>query len=283
MKHSISFEQKWEERWRKIPILIPLITLFTGAALYFLLILCAYYFNSGYHWTVIPAGLVAHAFFIVIVHDGAHQSITRSPFDRILLNLGSALMFLPFYGEGFRKYHLMHHGNTNSTEDPLWPPHKKKLYQERRWLYVLCELIPLLFTFYLLVQSSKANSKKEKQIKGPTINYNHLIWAFAVSGILFYFLPLSLYFFLGTLFFVNVFSTLRHWCEHLGRDLNRESNTFWFPLGMGIGNHEVHHQAAHLSWFSLFIGLFRRKKDTSVLGTVSGVFFQKDFHHYEQK
>src|SRR6185295_14504714 len=121
---NFHFELNLEDSLRKLPWLIPFISLGTGALLFTGIIICLNYFNKGIYWTIIPAGLLAHAFFIVIVHDGAHKSITRTKADRLIMNLGSAMMLLPFYGEPFRKFHLIHHGNTNTEVDPLWPPSK---------------------------------------------------------------------------------------------------------------------------------------------------------------
>jgi len=86
-----------------------------------------------------------------------------------------------------------------------------------------------------------------------------------------------------TLLVLNAFSVLHHWCEHVGYNKERESNTFWFPLGMGIGNHDVHHHAPHLSWFTLWRGLFSRPKTTSESKAIYGVLFDPHFEHYEVK
>lgn len=201
------------------------------------------------------------------------------------MNLGSAFMLLPFYGEPFRKYHLIHHGNTNSAFDPLWPSLKQGLYANKRWFYILCEMVPLLFTFYLVAR--KENEVKSMQGKpaGPPVEIKNIIAAFIISGLIIYQFQPSLCFCLGTLFTLNVFSTLRHWCEHLGSDAKKASNTFWFPLGMGIGNHDTHHHDPNISWFVLMTGLLFRRKDTGPLQTIYGVLFRKSFIHYvrEQK
>jgi fatty acid desaturase len=275
------YEISLERKMRQLSFLIPFITIATGLALFIGILFCAYYFEQGHFWTFLPAGLIGHAFFIVIVHDGAHKSITRSKLDRYIMNLGCAVMLLPFYGEGFRKYHLIHHANTNSNIDPLWPSKKKKLYENYRWLYILCELVPLLYTGFLVFTQKKQTSEVTQRTKSPRINYYHIIWGSVLSISLILWLQPPVYFLIATLLTLNIFSTLRHWCEHLGYDRTKTSNTFWFPLGMGIGNHDTHHEHPHVSWVVLFIGLFKRKKDTRLLRTVFGVFFKKSFHHYE--
>jgi hypothetical protein len=51
-------------------------------------------------------------------------------------------------------------------------------------------------------------------------------------------------------------------------------------MGMGIGNHDVHHNIPHLSWFTLWLGLWKRPKTTSVFKAIYGVLFDKQFEHY---
>ncbi|MEO8087251.1 MAG: fatty acid desaturase [Bacteroidota bacterium] len=281
---NFQFELKLENRLRKLKWLIPLITITTGSLLLSCILLCLHYFNRQQYWTIIPAGLLAHAFFIVIVHDGAHKSITRTKFDRVLMNLGSALMLLPFYGEPFRKYHLIHHGNANSDVDPLWPAEKEYLFKNARWFYVLCECIPLLFTFYLLIKSNnrKPKTSKTQIIKAPTINTWYILFSSFISVLIIILFKPSLWFVSGSIFFLNLSGTLRHWCEHLGTDSKITSNTFWFPMGMGIGNHDTHHHSPHVSWFVLMTGLFYRKKSTDPLKTLYGVLFSKSFIHYKE-
>jgi hypothetical protein len=167
--------------------------------------------------------------------------------------------------------------------DPLWPDTKKKLYDNHRFFYVLCTLIPLLFTLYLLITQQRKVAKMDKKVMSPKMNFYYMAGAFAVSAVVIYFAQPSLVYVLCTLFVLNAFSVLRHWCEHLGYNNEHESNTFWFPMGMGIGNHDVHHHVPHLSWFTLWLGLFSRPKTTSVPKAIYGVFFDPNFEHYEAK
>lgn len=241
------------------------------------------WFSEGHYWVVLFSGMLAHAFFIVLVHDGAHKSITRTKADRFIMNFGAGLMLMPFYAEPFRKFHLIHHSNTNTDVDPLWPDTKKKLYDNHRFFYVLCTLIPLLFTLYLLITQQRKVAKMDKKVMSPKMNFYYMAGAFAVSAVVIYFAQPSLVYVLCTLLVLNAFSVLRHWCEHLGYNNEHESNTFWFPMGMGIGNHDVHHHVPHLSWFTLWLGLFSRPKTTSVPKAIYGVFFDPNFEHYEAK
>ena len=110
-----------------------------------------------------------------------------------------------------------------------------------------------------------------------------MVWATLLSVLVVWLVQPSIWFFLGSLFVLNIGTTLRHWCEHLGTAKDRESNTYWFPLGMGIGNHETHHHHAHLSWLTLSIGLMYRKRQTNPLKALLGVMFDKNFGHYRAR
>jgi fatty acid desaturase len=237
-------------------------------------------FEAGHYWVILFSGMLAHAFFIVVVHDGAHKSITRGKMDRIIMNIGSGLMLMPFYAEPFRKFHLIHHSNTNTDVDPLWPDTKKNLYDNHRFFYLMCTMIPLLFTLYLIVTQQRKVKKMNRVVMSPRMNFYHIAWSSLISATIIYLARPSLAFVLCTLLVLNMFSVLRHWCEHLGYNNEHESNTFWFPMGMGIGNHDVHHHIPHLSWFTLWLGLWKRPKTTSVFRAIYGVLFDKKFEHY---
>ena len=109
------------------------------------------------------------------------------------------------------------------------------------------------------------------------------MWATLISIFVIYFIQPNVIFLILTLFSVSIISCLRHWCEHLGYNIELESNTFWFPLGMGIGNHDVHHKAPNISWISLLLGLFRRPKTTTIFRVIYGIMFDKNFKHFIPK
>ncbi len=281
MENLFENEQQIENRLRKHRWLIPVVTLFAAALLYAGMCWCLFGYRAGYHFVVIPAGILAHAFLIITVHDGAHKGITRGKFDYVIMNLGAALMLIPFYGEPFRKYHLTHHANTNTDVDPLWPGFKKEMYAERRWLYILCECVPLMFTLVLVLSGKKGkDGKAAVAVKQPSIRVPYMAASIMISAVLIFFFRPPLGFVLGTLFVLNLMSVLRHWCEHMGTDTGKESNTFWFPLGMGIGNHEAHHQYPHFSWLTMMLGLFSRERDTDPVKSLIGLFTDKRHVHY---
>src|SRR5262249_29484491 len=89
----------------------------------------------------------AHAWMILLVHDGAHRAITRTAADRWICSIGAGLLIMPLYGEAFRKYHLLHHKHTNERLDPLFSPAKRRLYERSRLLYMVLDVVPMLLTF----------------------------------------------------------------------------------------------------------------------------------------
>ena len=281
--HPLLYEIQLEQKLRIKTWLIPIFTLVMGSTLYIFLCFLMNLFEAGNYWVVLFSGLVMHAFFILIIHDGAHKSITRTKYDRLIMNIGSGFMLLPIYAEFFHKFHLVHHANTNSEVDPLWSDTKKHLFSHYRFLYLFFSLIPFLFTIYSIFLQQKKIRKENKKVKSPTINYFNLVWATLISIFVIYFIQPNVIFLILTLFSVSIISSLRHWCEHLGYNKELESNTFWFPLGMGIGNHDVHHKAPNISWISLLLGLFRRPKTTSIFRAIYGIMFDKNFKHFIPK
>ena len=279
--NNYQFELDLEKSLRKNKWLLPIITIATATTLYGLVLICLHFFNLNQYWTIIPAAFIAHAFFIIILHDGSHKSITKTKADRFIMNFGASIMLLPFYGELFRKFHLIHHGNTNSQVDPLWPSAKTELYNNKRWFYIMCEMIPILFSIYSLIMSKKENKNKTK-LKGPKAEIKYIIMGSFISLAIIIFFKPNIWFLLFTFLLLNFIGKIRHWCEHMGYNNSVESNTFWFPLGMGVGNHDTHHHAPHVSWFVLMVGLFHRKKNTSFFKALFGVLFNKKFTHYHE-
>ena len=274
-----SGEQRIETRLRKRRLTVPAITLVVAVGLVAGIGWCQALFEIGAYWVVIPAGLLAHAFLIIVVHDGAHRSITTTKADSWLMNIGAGLMLLPFYGEPFRRSHLIHHAHTNVAEDPLWPPFKRRLYENHRLLYMLGELVPLLFS--LLVLAFPAAQPGARPVAGPRVRYRFLGLSFAVAVATCVFVRPPVWFLFGTALSLNLWASIRHWCEHLGLATGKESNTFRFPLGMGIGNHEAHHTHPGYSWISMAVGLWQRPKETGPIRTVLGMLFLPRYRHYD--
>ncbi len=282
MTKGFDREIRIEKYLRRYKWIIPTLTFLTAAMLYAGIYWCMTGFHAHHYWTIVPAGILAHAFLIITVHEGAHKAITRSRFDYFIMNAGAALILIPFYGEPFRKYHLTHHANTNTEVDPLWPSFKRRMYEEQRWLYILCECIPILFTLVLVSGGKKTGNGEvpEKTLKQPRVRVPYLVCAILLTVVIIYCSLPPLVFVLGSVFFLNLAGVLRHWCEHMGSVTGKESNTFWFPLGMGIGNHEAHHQYPHFSWVTMAIGLSFRKKDTNPIRSLYAILTSNEHRHY---
>jgi hypothetical protein len=141
---------------------------------------------------------------------------------------------------------------------------------------MLAELVPLLFSVLALLLPAP----RVRPVQGPRVRKPLLALSFAVAlGTLVVVRP-PLGFLLGTLLSLNVWGTLRHWCEHLGESTGKESNTFRFPLGMGLGNHAAHHRHPSYSWITMALGLFGRAKDTDPVRTVLAMWRRPGFGLY---
>ncbi|TGM96160.1 fatty acid desaturase [Leptospira dzoumogneensis] len=279
----MNYEEVMESRFRNFPWWIPVFTGILASCLYVFLLYFHEIFISGRIWILPISGLFLHSWMILLVHEGTHRNLTRSKFDRWILNLASAFVFLPFYGEPFRASHLKHHAKTNLPDDPLWPRWKLELFKKNRILYVLLEFLPLVSNIFSLFwkSSSEVTAKDKKPVFSKETLF-FLLLSFSVSGILFYWFRPDLWFIFGTFFFANFWGCFRHWCEHTGYSDKRESNTFYFPLGFGIGNHEIHHENPNLSWLSLSLGLRKRKKNISIFECFAGICFSKKYIHYAE-
>lgn len=277
----MNYEEVIESKFRKFPWWVPVFTGVLASCLYVFLLYFHQIFISGGVWILPISGLFLHSWMILLVHEGTHRNLTRSKFDRWVLNLASAFVFLPFYGEPFRLSHLKHHAKTNLPDDPLWPRWKLELFRKNRIFYVLLEFLPLVSSIFSLFwkPTSAADGKDNKPVFSKE-NFFFLLLSCIVSGILFYWLRPDLWFIFGTFFFANFWGCFRHWCEHTGYSKERESNTFYFPLGFGIGNHEIHHENPNLSWLSLALGLRKRKKNISIFECFFGLCFSKKYIHY---
>ncbi len=280
-KNQPSLEINLEKRFRKHTYLIPFATISMASLLLLAIGYMMHLFETGRYWACIPAGVLMHSYVIVSLHDGVHKSITRTKMDRLIANISAALIFLPV-GELYRKYHLIHHRDTNSDNDPISPPVLRKLYLKNRFYYILCECIPLLYTFYLVM-----NYQKEENKRAPTkeihISWAYFIFSIVLSALWFVLVQPSLWFIGGTLLAFNVVSVLRNWCEHMGTNPDGTSNTYWFPMGFGIGHHELHHDKPYLSWLTLTVGLFKQKKETNPVKALYGILFDKSFRFYTKK
>jgi len=273
-------EQEIERFIRKKSWLLYLVTISVSLGLYLGIYWSLQLFQKGHYWSLLISGLFAHSFFVITMHDGAHKSITRTKFDYIIMNFCAGLIILPLYTELFKKYHLLHHAHTNTELDPLWSVQKEKLFTNKRILYAFLQCLPFAFNLYIIMLSSKKSEVNNPKSTKPQVG--HIFLSFAVAASIVYFFRPSVWFVLGTFTVMTTLGAVRYWGEHMGVKKNKESNTHWFPLGMGIGNHEVHHHNPGYSWLTLTLGMLFRKMDTNPIKSIYGIFFRKDFHHYKQ-
>lgn len=273
--------EKLIERFlRKHKFLLYSATILTSLSLYGLIGLCLYGFKNGNYWTILPAGLLAHSFFVITMHDGAHRSITKTNFDYFIMNFCSGLILLPIYTELFKKFHLLHHANTNTDDDPLWSEQKNRIFKERRVLYTFLQCLP--FAFNLAIVMGYKKTKREFKGEIPKVSVPYILLSLIVAATVIYLTHPPIWFYLGTISVMTTLGAIRYWGEHMGVEDNKESNTHWFPLGMGIGNHEVHHGYPGYSWLTLTIGLLYRKMDTNPIKSIYGIYFDKRYHHYKE-
>lgn len=263
---------------RNNPWILATVTVLISGLLYWGIYWTLCLFQDGKYWSIILSGLFAHAFFVITMHDGAHQSLSTTKFDRFIMNTAAGLIILPLYTEMFRKYHLLHHAHTNTALDPLWASNKKRLFEKHRLVYAILQALPFVLNLYMLV--TRSEKEKRAYTHQPKISWLYILWSFLVAGTILYFVQPNVFFVLGTFAFMTSIGAVRYWGEHMGIEENKASNTHWFPLGMGIGNHEAHHEYPQLSWLTLTIGMWFRKKDTHPLKTLYLMFFDKRFKHY---
>jgi len=270
------------ERWvRKHRSFVPVVTLLLAWIHCLLLYGCLLAFERGHPWLVVISGLLLHSFMIVTVHESSHEAVFQNTFlDGVFLNLCAGIVLLPVYGEGVRKYHLMHHAYTNHLEkDPIFTPLKKELLERSRLLFIAAEFVPLGTTLASIVTGGQR--RRQLGAKSTKIRPAFVIFSLAVALAVFYLIRPSWGFWLGTLFFGGIWSTVRNWCEHFGVDSSKASNVYTFPLGWGEGNHELHHRHPTYSWITCALDLARRPKDTSFLRTLYWALFDPRFRHYE--
>src|SRR5690606_34483464 len=163
---------------------------------------------------------------------------------------------------------------------PLWNAFKERLFKERRWLYAVLQCLPFAFNLYVVLHPSK----NEKTIKPKSAKPNIYLIGLSIvlAGMVIWLTQPNVWFVLGSFCVMTTLGAIRYWGEHMGTADDKESNTHWFPLGMGIGNHDVHHHYPGYSWLTLTIGMLYRKMDTHPLKSIKGIMFDKNFKHYKK-
>ena len=263
-----------ERALRKFVWLVPVLTTSTCALLFGVIWATERYFVAGHAWIIIVSGLLTHAVMVVGVHDGAHRAISKTSFDRWFCSIVAGLLLMPLYGEAFRRYHLLHHAHVNGPHDPLYLPSKAKLFEENRLLYMVLDVVPLLLAFVC------KQTQTAPEIKAPPIGFRYIAAGLASSALVLYFVRPSLVFVALNIVSLYAWASIRDWCEHFGTDKRRVANAYFFPLGMGIGNHEAHHRWPHYSWITMELGLWKRKIYTHPLHAALQMATNPQFRHY---
>lgn len=266
-----------EKALRRFRWVVPLLTFATTGLCFGLIWACERFFVAGHVWIVVVSGLLTHALMVVAVHDGAHRAITKTSFDRLYCSLVAGLLLMPLYGEAFRRYHLLHHAQVNGEHDPLYLPAKAKLFEKNRIVYMVLDVIP----FLLGIVCNQTQTAPD--VKAPPMGLKFVALGFGASGLVLYCLRPSLVFVGLNIVTLYVWASIRDWCEHFGTDEGRVANAYFFPLGMGIGNHEAHHEWPHYSWITMALGLWRRKIDTHPLRAAMQMATNPHFRHYTHK
>jgi fatty acid desaturase len=266
-----------ERALRKIVWLVPVVTIGTTAILFALLFACERYFSAGHTWILLVSGLLTHAVMVVGVHDGAHRAITKTSFDRFFCSIVAGFLILPLYGEAFRRYHLLHHAHVNGPHDPLYLPSKATLFEKNRIVYMVLDVVPLLLAFVC------KQTRTAPEIKAPAIGIRYIAVGLACSGLALYFARPSFAFVALNIVSLYMWASIRDWCEHFGTDDRRVANAYFFPMGMGIGNHEAHHQWPHYSWITMEVGVWKRKMDTNPIHAAVQMATNPRFRHYVAK
>jgi fatty acid desaturase len=263
-----------ERALRKVVWLVPALTVATTILFFALIFVCERLFSAGHTWILLVSGLLTHAVMVVGVHDGAHRAITKTSFDRLFCSVVAGLLILPLYGEAFRRYHLLHHAHVNGPHDPLYLPAKAQLFEKNRILYMVLDVVPMLLALVC------KQTQTAPEIKAPPIGLRFIAVGFCCSAFVLYFARPSFVFMALNIVSLYTWASIRDWCEHFGTDEGRVANAYWFPLGMGIGNHEAHHEWPHYSWIAMELGLWKRKKDTNPIHAAVQMATNPRFRHY---
>lgn len=274
---TVAPEPSIERALRRWKWVVPLITFVTTGIYFALIWACERFFVAGNSWIVVVSGLLTHALMVVAVHDGAHRAMTKTSFDRLYCSLVAGLLLMPFYGEAFRRYHLLHHAQVNGEHDPLYLPAKARLFKKNRIVYMVLDVIPFLLGIVC------KQTQTAPDVKAPPMGMRFVALGFVLSGFVLYFLRPSLVFVGLNIVSLYMWASIRDWCEHFGLDEHRVANAYFFPLGMGIGNHEAHHEWPHYSWLTMELGLWRRKIDTNPVRAAIQMATNPNFRHYTVK
>ena len=226
---------------------------------------------GGHPWLAIGTpfalAVVVHGVFILVVHEATHGNLLGRPADDWLGSIASGVLLLPFTAEVFQPVHRVHHFLTNRPGDTNWSPFRQRLFARSRLLYALYELVPVVNC----LDRTRARYPRDRRRVAAA-------WAAALATWAVLRPPFG--YWLLVLVGLNLLTTLRFWIEHFVFASERSSNTYWFPLSFGIGNHEVHHQNPGISALALAIGLWFRAKSHLLPVAPLCVLFSSGYRHF---
>jgi fatty acid desaturase len=225
--------------------------------------------QSGLVFAVpILLGLLVHGLFILIVHECTHGNMFGRPIDDWIGNGAMGLLLLPFLAGRYQTAHHLHHRRANRTGDTNWTPLRQRLFRRSRWLYALYEMIPVV------------NNLDRLRDEVGTGRHSGVLFAWICAFATYAIFRPPLAYWLLVVIGLNTINALRLWVEHFGHYAGRVSNTYYCPLGFGIGNHEVHHRNPRVPALVLAIGLTLRSKDGSVFSGIGRLLFDGEYAHF---
>lgn len=213
-------------------------------------------------------GVLVHGLFILMVHECTHGNVFGRPWDDWIGNGAIGMLLLPFLAERYQMVHRLHHHRANQVGDTNWTPFRQRLFRRSRWLYALYELIPIVNNLDR-IRDEVRRGKRSRAL---------FAWLCAAATYAVFEPPLM--YWVLIVFGVNTINALRLWVEHFGHYQGRISNTYFCPLGFGIGNHEVHHRHPRVPALVLAVCLALRRKDGSVFTGVRDLLFDERYAHF---
>jgi fatty acid desaturase len=213
-------------------------------------------------------GVLVHGLFILMVHECTHGNVLGRRWDDWIGNAAIGMLLLPFLAERYQMVHRVHHQRANQAGDTNWTPFRQRLFRRSRWLYAMYELLPIV---------NNVDRIRDEVRPGKR---SRVLFAWLCAAATYAVFQPSLLHWLLVVLGVNTINALRLWVEHFGHYRGRVSNTYFCPLGFGIGNHEIHHRHPRIPALVLALGLTLRRKDASVLTGVRDLLSDERYAHF---
>lgn len=213
-------------------------------------------------------GVLVHGLFILVVHDCTHGNVLGRPQDDWIGSAAMGMLLLPFLAERYQMSHRVHHRRANQVGDTNWTPFRQRLFRRSRLLYAVYELIPVVNNLDR-IREGVTSGKRSQAL---------FAWLCAVATWAIFAPPLL--YWLLVVVGLNTINALRLWVEHFGHYAGRISNTYYCPLGFGIGDHEVHHRHPRIPALVLTAALMLRRKDASLLSGIRSLLLDRGYAHF---